>query len=219
MATPIKVTLYRWAGAWGPFKIKIPCGECTLTKDILHDTFANELADIPIELEVKDWLSHWWQPLPKGAWHAPIVMVEDKVVSQGEALNRGALIQAIITQWARQDTMSGNKMFGKQGCPHCDKAKQLLAQAGIEYQYFDVVKDSAALYRMIPEVKAIIGDKTPVTVPQIWLQGEYVGGADKLTLWLKQQGLDTVPDNVVNLDSSESDSPTKVADQADKIVD
>lgn len=85
MAEPIKITLYRWAGSWGPFKVNIPCGECTLTKDILNDTFKNELDGIPIELEVKDWLSHWWEPLKSGAWHAPILMVEGKVISQGEA--------------------------------------------------------------------------------------------------------------------------------------
>ncbi|MCV6038962.1 hypothetical protein OFP00_38360, partial [Escherichia coli] len=75
MTQPIKITLYRWAGNWGPFKVNIPCGECTLTKDILVDTFANELADVPVELEVKDWLSHWWEPLKVGAWHAPILLV------------------------------------------------------------------------------------------------------------------------------------------------
>ena len=42
MSQPIKITLYRWAGSWGPFKVNIPCGECTLTKDILKDTFENE---------------------------------------------------------------------------------------------------------------------------------------------------------------------------------
>lgn len=33
---------------------------------------------------------------------------------------------------------------------------------------------------MIPQVKEIIGYKTPVTLPQIWLDGEYVGGFDDL---------------------------------------
>ncbi|QSA20875.1 glutaredoxin, partial [Vibrio furnissii] len=52
-----------------------------------------------------------------------------------------------------------------------------------DYDDRDVVKDSAALYRMIPAVKAIIGEKTPVTVPQIWLDGEYIGGCDALETW------------------------------------
>lgn len=204
MAAPIKVTLYRWAGSWGPFKVNIPCGECTLTKDILTDTFANELANVPVELEVKDWLSHWWEPLKAGAWHAPIVMVEGKVISQGEALNRGVLVQSIIKEWTEHDTLSGNIVFGKATCPYCVKAKALLDEAGIEYRYHDVVKESAALYRMIPEVKAIIGEKTPVTVPQIWLDGQYIGGADNIEAWLVNKGLGKVPDNVVVMQNQSS---------------
>ncbi|EID4419226.1 glutaredoxin [Vibrio vulnificus] len=199
MSEAIKITLYRWAGSWGPFKVNIPCGECTLTKDILTDTFANELNGIPVELKVKDWLSHWWEPLKLGAWHAPILVVEGKVVSQGEALNRGVLIQSVIKEWTKRDTLKGNIVFGKATCPYCVKAKQLLDAAGIHYQYHDVVKESAALYRMIPEVKAIIGEKTPVTVPQIWLDGSYIGGSDKLEVYLKERGLDVVPNNVVEM--------------------
>ncbi|EJV2649837.1 glutaredoxin [Vibrio vulnificus] len=199
MSEAIKITLYRWAGSWGPFKVNIPCGECTLTKDILTDTFANELNGIPVELEIKDWLSHWWEPLKLGAWHAPILVVEGKVVSQGEALNRGVLIQSVIKEWTKRDTLKGNIIFGKATCPYCVKAKQLLDAAGIDYQYHDVVKESAALYRMIPEVKAIIGEKTPVTVPQIWLDGSYIGGCDKLEVYLKERGLDVVPNNVVEM--------------------
>ncbi|EHD0090707.1 glutaredoxin [Vibrio vulnificus] len=199
MSEAIKITLYRWAGSWGPFKVNIPCGECTLTKDILTDTFANELNGIPVELEIKDWLSHWWEPLKLGAWHAPILVVEGKVVSQGEALNRGVLIQSVIKEWTKRDTLKGNIVFGKATCPYCVKAKQLLDAAGIDYQYHDVVKESAAMYRMIPEVKAIIGEKTPVTVPQIWLDGSYIGGCDKLEVYLKERGLDVVPNNVVEM--------------------
>ncbi|ENM3917843.1 glutaredoxin [Vibrio cholerae] len=201
MTTPIKVTLYRWAGHFGPFKVNIPCGECTLTKDILADTFANELAGVPIELEVKDWLSYWWEPLKLGAWHAPIVVVAGKVISQGEALNRGVLVQSIIKEWTKQDSLQGNIVFGKATCPYCVKAKQLLDTAGIDYRYHDVVKESAALYRMIPEVKAIIGEKTPVTVPQIWLNGQYIGGCDALEKWL-QNNPHALPDNVVEIETT-----------------
>ncbi len=201
MTTPIKGTLYRWAGHFGPFKVNIPCGECTLTKDILADTFANELAGVPIELEVKDWLSYWGEPLKLGAWHAPIVVVAGKVISQGEALNRGVLVQSIIKEGTKQDTLQGNIVFGKATCPYCVKAKQLLDTAGIDYRYHDVVKESAALYRMIPEVKAIIGEKTPVTVPQIWLNGQYIGGCDALEKWL-QNNPHALPNNVVEIETT-----------------
>jgi glutaredoxin len=197
-ASPIKLTLYRWGGSWGPFSVKIPCGECTLTKDILADTFANELDGIPVELEVKDWLSNWWEPMRYGAWHAPILVCEGKVISQGEALNRGVLVQSVIAEWTKRDQLQGNIVYGKATCPFCTKAKAALDEAGIDYQYHDVVKDSAALYRMIPEVKAHIGEKTPVTVPQIWIEGEYIGGHDNLIEWLAKQPA-SQPDNVVNL--------------------
>lgn len=204
MTQPIKITLYRWAGSWGPFKVNIPCGECTLTKDILQDTFATELEGIPVELETKDWLSHWWEPLKAGGWHAPIIMVEGKIISQGEALNRGVLVQSVIAEWTKRDEIKGNVVFGKATCPYCVKAKKALDEAGIDYTYHDVVKDSAALYRMIPEVKAIIGEKTPVTVPQIWLDGQYVGGFDNLEKYLESHQSQTPPDNIVSLDSRAS---------------
>lgn len=176
----VSVQLFRWAGQWGPFKVKIPCGECALTVDILEDTFAHELKGIPIELHSHEWLSQWWKPLRKGGWHAPIVLVDGKLVSQGHALNRGVLTEAIITAHMKSATMSGNHVFGKATCPHCVRAKGYLEDAGIGYDYHDVVSSPRALYEMIGRVKPIIGAKTPITVPQIWINGAYVGGASEL---------------------------------------
>ncbi len=177
----VRIVVYRWAGAWGPFKVSIPCGECALTRDVIVDTLAHELDGIAVELEVRDWLSEWWRPLLKGGWHAPIVMVEGKVVSQGQALNRGVLTQAVIDAAAARTAVTGNHIFGKATCPHCQRAKQYLDAANIPYTYHDVVRDPRALYEMLARVKPIIGPKTPVTVPQIWLDGGYIGGADQLS--------------------------------------
>ncbi len=177
----VKLLLYRWAGAWGPFKVSIPCGECSLTLDVIQDTLETELAGIPVEVEVREWLSEWWRPLPKGGWHAPIVMVEGKIVSQGHALNRGVLTEAVIDASARRTGVTGNHVFGKATCPHCIRAKDYLNEAGIDFAYHDVVKAPRALYEMLARVKPIVGPKTPITVPQIWLDGAYVGGADQLS--------------------------------------
>ena len=76
--------------------------------------------------------------------------------------------------------MTGSHIFGKDSCPHCLRAKDHLDQAGIENRYYDVVKDTRALYEMLARVKPIIGPKTPVTLPQIWIDGQYVGGAEAL---------------------------------------
>lgn len=184
---PVEVTLYRWAGAWGPFKVSIPCGECFLTVDVINDTFETELAGIPVQLVTLDWLSHWWKPLGKGGWHAPIVMVDGQIVSQGHALNRGLLTEAVIAAHVKRSAVAGNHVFGKQTCPHCVRAKQYLENAGIGYTYHDVVREPRALYEMLGRVKPIVGPKTPITVPQIWLDGEYIGGADQLQTHVRDQ--------------------------------
>jgi glutaredoxin len=184
---PVKVTLFRWAGTWGPFKVNIPCGECSLTLDVIQDTFNTELEGVPVELDVRDWLTEWWKPLFKGGWHAPIVMVEGKLINQGQALNRGVLTEAIIGAHAKRSEVSGNVLFGKATCPHCVRAKGYLDEAGIDYAYHDVVRNPRALYEMLARVKPIVGPKTPITVPQIWLDGRYVGGADQLSTLLERE--------------------------------
>jgi glutaredoxin len=183
---PIKIIVYRWAGAFGPFKVSIPCGECSLTKDVILDTIATELEGVPVELDMRDWLTEWWRPLLKGGWHAPIVLVEGKIVSQGAALNRGVLTQAVIEAHASRTPLGGNQVYGKQTCPHCTRAKEYLDQAEIEYRYHDVIREPRALYEMLARVKPIVGPKTPITVPQIWIDGAHVGGADDLQKIVQQ---------------------------------
>ena len=184
---PIKVTLFRWAGAWGPFKVNIPCGECSLTRDVIADTIAKELKDIPVALDVRDWLSEWWVPLLKGGWHAPIVMVEGRIIGQGSALNRGVLTQAVIERHASRSPVSGNHVFGKESCPHCKRARGYLEAAKISYEYHDVVASPRDMYEMLARVKPIVGPRTPITVPQIWIDGSYIGGADQLSTIVDQK--------------------------------
>ena len=183
----VRVTLFRWAGAWGPFKVRIPCGECALTKDVIQDTLVTELDGIPVQLEIREWLSEWWKPLLKGGWHAPIVLVDGKVISQGHALNRGVLTQAVIEAYARKAAIKGSHLFGKESCPHCHRAKRYMEQAGIQYTYHDVVRNPRDLYEMISRVLPLIGPKTPITVPHIWLGGRYIGGADQLQEFVEQR--------------------------------
>lgn len=183
---PVKISLFRWAGKWGPFKVSIPCGECALTVDVINDTVENELQGIPVILETHDWLSNWWKPLRHGGWHAPIVIVEGRLVSQGHALNRGVLTEAVIAAHVGRSELTGNHVFGKETCPHCVRAKTYLNEGNLEHEYHDVVKEPRSLYEMIGRVKPIVGPKTPITVPQIWIDGKYVGGADDLEKILKR---------------------------------
>ncbi len=184
----VKVGVFLWAGKWGPFHIRVPCGECTLTLDIIRDALSHELSAVPTELDVHDWLSGWWRALARGGWHAPIVLVNGRIISQGSALNRGVLSQAVIEAYVRTHPVVGNVLFGKHGCPHCERARGYLAGAGIDYDYRDVVKSPVALYEMLARVKSRHGPaSSPVTVPQIWLEGRYIGNADALNAFLERE--------------------------------
>ena len=190
---PVEVLVYRWAGKWGPFKVKIPCGECSLTNDVIQDTIENELNGVPVKFVTRDWLSNWWKPLRKGGWHAPIVMVEGEIIAQGHALNRGILAEEVVNHHVKRAPVKGNHLYGKETCPHCVRAKHYLSQAGIEYTYNDVVKNPRAMYEMLHRVKPIVGPKTPITVPQIWLDGQYIGGADQLAHHLGVANREPIP--------------------------
>ncbi|MDQ6960189.1 MAG: glutaredoxin [Mariprofundaceae bacterium] len=183
----VNITLFRWAGSWGPFNIRAPCGECSLTSDVIVDAMAHELSGVPIHLDIRDWLSEWWRPFLKGGWHAPIVLVDGRVVSQGSALNRGVLSQSVIEAHAARTPLHGNILFGKHSCPHCKRARKYLEQAHITYDYRDVIKQPVALYEMLVRVKSIVGNAVPITVPQIWLEGDYIGNADALAKILRHK--------------------------------
>lgn len=193
MAKPVSLRLYKWAGQWGPFKVRIPCGECALTEDVIEDTLANELANAQVDFSVKEWLSYWWEPLFAGGWHAPIVLVEGKVIGQGDALNRGVLAEAVIRAHVARFDIDGSHFFGKANCGHCVRGKQYLDEAGIDYTYHDVVTSPGAMYEMLARVKPIIGEKTPITTPQIFLEGSYVGGADELGAILGRSDIEPDP--------------------------
>ncbi len=183
----VHIVQYLWAGSWGPFSIKVPCGECGLTEGIIHDVIEKEFVGMPVTFETKEWLPNWWRIVHTGAWHAPIVMVNGTVVSQGTVVDRGLLAAAIRTALDPQDEPTGSTVFYKEGCQFCTRAKALLDEKGIAYEKHDVVQDPLEARRMFSIVKKHIGPKTPVTVPQIWLDGKYIGGTEHLERHLGAQ--------------------------------
>jgi glutaredoxin 3 len=59
-------------------------------------------------------------------------------------------------------------------CPYCERAKALLAQKGVAYVNIDVMGDRARRAEMVERA----GGRT--TVPQIFIDGEHIGGSDDL---------------------------------------
>ena len=67
-------------------------------------------------------------------------------------------------------------MITKPGCPYCTKAKALLNERGIEFEEIILGKDATSV-----SVKAISGNST---VPQIFFDGNNIGGSDDLETFL-----------------------------------
>ena len=93
----------------------------------------------------------------------------------------------MVEAYAKNNPVKRSHLFGKESCPHCKRAKAYLEKEGIQYTYHDVVSSPRDLYEMISRVKPRIDPKTPITVPQIWLGGHYIGGADQLQEFLEKQ--------------------------------
>ena len=67
-------------------------------------------------------------------------------------------------------------VLSRDGCPHCARAKGLLREAGIDYEELVLNRDYTD--RTLRAVAAA------TTVPQIFVNGEAIGGADELEVWL-----------------------------------
>lgn len=68
-------------------------------------------------------------------------------------------------------------LITKPGCPHCVRAKKHLAEKGMAYEEIQLGQNGITYSTLA----AISGRGT---VPQIFIDGEHVGGADELEQWL-----------------------------------
>jgi hypothetical protein len=78
MANKITITEYYWGGRNFFYTIKTHCADCDYTKSLIEQTIKNELKDNDITFEFKPWFDNFWYCLFRGAWHAPIVMINGK---------------------------------------------------------------------------------------------------------------------------------------------
>jgi len=67
-------------------------------------------------------------------------------------------------------------VLSRGGCPHCVRAKAALRDAGIDFEALELNDDYSEL-----SLRAITGR---TTVPQVFVNGELIGGADELESWL-----------------------------------
>lgn len=78
-------------------------------------------------------------------------------------------------------------VYTTQVCPYCVQAKRLLGERSIPYDEIDVSSDAALRDEMIQRA----GGKR--TVPQIFIDGEHVGGYTELRALADRGGLAGLP--------------------------
>jgi glutaredoxin 3 len=81
--------------------------------------------------------------------------------------------------------MARIEIYTTMWCGYCARAKSLLEKKGAAYQETDVMEDAAKRAEMRERSKR-------TTVPQIFINGQHIGGSDELAA-LEQAGkLDTL---------------------------
>ena len=66
------------------------------------------------------------------------------------------------------------EIYTKWGCPYCSRAKALLDSKGVAYDEFDVTLGGPKKAEMLARVPGAM------TVPQVLIAGQAVGGSDEL---------------------------------------
>lgn len=66
------------------------------------------------------------------------------------------------------------KIYTKNGCTFCVQAKTLMAIRGIKYEEINMEEVEGSRDELLAECAKI--NVIPRTVPQIWIDGEYIGG-------------------------------------------
>jgi len=70
-------------------------------------------------------------------------------------------------------------VFSREGCPYCARAKGLLRDAGIRFEELVLNRDFSEA-----TIRAVSGRST---VPQVFVNGERIGGSEELESWLAGQ--------------------------------
>ena len=117
---------------------------------------------------------------PAGAEKAYVNKVHLKAWKEGlkglyylrtEAKSRAENVSEKVERVALQDDMR-TLVYGKHNCPFCAAAKDELEMRGIHYEYISLEE--------IGKTAAEVTGRKVKTVPQIYLEGQYIGGYDEL---------------------------------------
>jgi len=123
---------------------------------------------------------------PAGADKSYVNKVHIKAYKEGlkglyylrtEAKSRAENVSEKVERVALQDD-NRTLIYGKQDCPYCSLAKEEMQLRGIPFEFIDL--------KEINKTAAEVTGRPVKTVPQIYVQGKYVGGYEELMTFLEQ---------------------------------
>jgi glutaredoxin len=97
----------------------------------------------------------------------------------------------ILWQWLEKIFGNGvvvlpldrNIVYSKPGCEHCARAKEFLAAKNISYEERTIMNSQNSKdLTLLMQQQGI--SPVAITTPQIWLKGQYIGGATALEEYL-----------------------------------
>jgi glutaredoxin-like protein len=68
-------------------------------------------------------------------------------------------------------------MLAREGCPHCQHAKQMLTERGLAFEAVHVGDELS--------MRGVAAASGKATVPQVFIDGKLIGGSDKLADYLQ----------------------------------
>lgn len=193
------IKYYRWAGEFFGFRIATQCEECDITRAVLGRLMDGPFRDKPVRLNVAPWLNNWWRILWRGAWHAPIIMINGRVFSQGVVPDALALIREVVDALgddelaARAEEFAGKQpaadaagsdeedgdigitVYFSPACPHCRRLLGYLDANEIRYRPRDVSQSAVARSELQELTDSL-------ALPVIRIGGETISGFDPPTL-------------------------------------
>jgi glutaredoxin 3 len=66
------------------------------------------------------------------------------------------------------------EIYSTMFCPYCSRAKSLLSKKGVKFENIDIIEEPDRRAEMIQRANG------RTTVPQIFINGEHIGGSDDL---------------------------------------
>lgn len=82
--------------------------------------------------------------------------------------------------------MAEVELYTTMFCPYCTRARALLQRKGAAYTEFDIIEEPARRDEMMRRA----GGRT--SVPQIFINGEHIGGSDELVALDRAGELDEI---------------------------